>query len=66
MFKTMRIEPKIEFIDLPTNLRGKYQYYTCANMNRSREAGFAEPSTSLEDGLRLYVRNYLDTDDPFC
>jgi ADP-L-glycero-D-manno-heptose 6-epimerase len=65
MFETMNVEPQIEFVDLPASLRGKYQYYTCANLDKVRAAGFAEPSTSLEDGIRLYVRNYLETDDPF-
>ncbi len=66
MFATMSAAPSVEFVDLPANLRGKYQYYTCATMDKLRAAGFAEPLTSLEDGVRLYVRDYLETDDPFC
>ncbi len=66
MFKEMGAEPNVEFVDLPANLRGKYQYYTCASMDKAREAGFAAPPTSLEDGLRLYVRDYLDAADPHC
>ena len=49
----------------PYNLRDKYQYYTCAAMDKLRAAGFATPSTSLEDGLRRYVAEFLETDDPF-
>lgn len=66
IFKEMGVEPKVEFVDLPANLRGKYQYYTRANMDKARGAGFAAPSTSLEEGLRLYVRDYLETADPYC
>ena len=66
MFKEMGVEPNVEFVDLPANLRGKYQYYTCASMERARKVGFAAPPTSLEDGLRLYVRDYLDAADPHC
>jgi ADP-L-glycero-D-manno-heptose 6-epimerase len=47
-------------------LRGKYQYYTCANMDKARAAGFAAPPTGLEDGLRLYIRDYLEAADPHC
>ncbi len=66
VFREMGIEPRIEFIDLPVDLRGKYQYYTCASTDKLRAAGFAKPLTSLEDGLRLYVRGYLEAEDRFC
>jgi ADP-L-glycero-D-manno-heptose 6-epimerase len=64
-FREMEREPRIEFIDLPANLRGKYQYYTRASMEKLRAAGFAKPLTSLEDGLRLYIRDYLEAEDRF-
>jgi ADP-L-glycero-D-manno-heptose 6-epimerase len=63
MFKEMGVEPNVEFVDLPANLRGKYQYYTCASMEKAREAGFAAPATALEDGLRVYIRDYLEAAD---
>ncbi len=66
LFAEMGIEPNVEFIDLPENLRGKYQYFTCGEMTKLREAGFAKPLTSLEAGLRMYVRDYLDASDHFC
>jgi ADP-L-glycero-D-manno-heptose 6-epimerase len=66
VFGEMGVEPNIEFVDLPENLRGKYQYYTCADMRKIRAAGFAAASTTLEDGLRRYVREYLEAEDMFC
>jgi ADP-L-glycero-D-manno-heptose 6-epimerase len=65
MFETMNVEPQVEFVDIPPNLRGKYQYFTCSIMDKLRAAGFAEPLTSLEDGIRFYVRDYLEADDAF-
>jgi ADP-L-glycero-D-manno-heptose 6-epimerase len=65
MFREMGVAPSIEFVDLPANLRGKYQYYTCANMDKARAAGFAAPLTDLESGLKLYVRDYLEAKDPY-
>lgn len=65
LFDEMGGKPDVEFIDLPANLRGKYQYYTRSKMDKIRDAGFAGPSTSLEIGLKRYVRDYLETDDPF-
>lgn len=66
IFNEMGVEPNIEFVDLPANLRGKYQYYTCADMRKVRGAGFASASTALEDGLRRYVHDYLGAEDSFC
>jgi len=65
MFAEIGVEPNVEFVDLQATLRGKYQYFTCANMDKLRAAGFAQPLTSLEDGLRLYVRDYLETSDAY-
>ena len=54
-FKSMGRATNIEFIDTPLNIRDKYQYYTEANMAKLRAAGYTEPFTSLEDGVREYV-----------
>ncbi len=65
VFAEMDAVPNVEFIDLPAELRGKYQYYTCGSIDKLRSAGYAQPSTSLEDGLKLYVGNYLETADGY-
>jgi len=57
--------PEIEYIEMPEVLRGKYQYYTCARMDRLREAGYDRPSTSLEDGVGRYVTCFLAQPDPY-
>ncbi len=64
-FRELGMEPRIEFIDLPANLKGKYQYYTCASTEKLRAAGFKTPLTGLEEGLRLYIGDYLETADRF-
>ena len=53
------VERRVEFIDMPESLRGQYQSYTQAEMGRLRDAGYAGPFTSLEDGVRRYVQDYL-------
>ena len=58
-YKAMGIEPKIEFVDMPENIRAKYQYYTQANMEKLRDIGYKEDFYSLEDGAKDYVQNYL-------
>lgn len=59
-------KPSISYIDMPQDLHGKYQYFTQANMNKLRAAGYDQPFHSLEDGVRDYVQNYLMQADPYC
>jgi ADP-L-glycero-D-manno-heptose 6-epimerase len=44
---------------MPNELRGKYQYYTCARVERLRATGYDRPSTPLADAVTDYVTNYL-------
>jgi ADP-L-glycero-D-manno-heptose 6-epimerase len=57
--------PCIEYVDMPAALRGKYQYFTQARMDRLRAAGWNAPSTSLEAGVADYVTGFLATNDPY-
>lgn len=59
VFAALDKEPVIEFIDTPEDIRDKYQYFTEANMQKLRAAGFTRPFTSLEEGITDYVQNYL-------
>ncbi len=59
VFKAMNIEENISFIDTPEDIRDKYQYYTQAEMNKLRTAGFKESFYELEEGVKDYVVNYL-------
>jgi ADP-L-glycero-D-manno-heptose 6-epimerase len=65
MFAALNKEPKIEYFDMPETLRNQYQYFTEAKMERLRNAGYTVPFTSLEDGVRDYVQNYLLKEDPY-
>jgi ADP-L-glycero-D-manno-heptose 6-epimerase len=58
-FTAQGLQPNIEFIDMPLDIRDKYQYFTEANMNKLRAAGYTEPFSSLEEGVGDYVKNYL-------
>ena len=64
MFAAMGEAPRIEFVDMPADLRGKYQYVTEAPLERLRAAGFTAPMTTLEEGVGRYVRDFLLRDDP--
>lgn len=58
-FAAMDKPINIEYIDIPLDIRDKYQYFTEAKMDKLRAAGYKKEFHSLEDGVRDYVRNYL-------
>lgn len=58
-FAGMGKEPVIEYIDMPEDIRDKYQYFTEANMSKLQQAGYTEKFCSLEEGVSDYVKNYL-------
>jgi ADP-L-glycero-D-manno-heptose 6-epimerase len=60
-FAAMDIAPNIVFIDMPEDIREKYQYYTEAVMEKLRDAGYKDAFYSLEEGVNDYVKNYLST-----
>jgi ADP-L-glycero-D-manno-heptose 6-epimerase len=59
MFTAMGREPMIEYIDMPASIRGSYQYFTQAEMENLRRAGFNAAFGTLEEGVARYVRSYL-------
>jgi ADP-L-glycero-D-manno-heptose 6-epimerase len=58
-FIAQGLQPNIEFIDMPFDIRDKYQYFTEANMKKLRAAGYDKEFSSLEEGINDYVVNYL-------
>ncbi len=62
LFAAMNLQPNIEFIDMPEILRGKYQYFTQADISKIRATGCKKDITPLEDAVKDYVQNYLIPD----
>jgi ADP-L-glycero-D-manno-heptose 6-epimerase len=59
VFSAMNKKESVEFIDTPTDIRDKYQYFTEAKMDKLRSIGYPKPFTSLEDGVVDYVKEFL-------
>lgn len=59
VFKALDEKPFIEFIDIPEDIRDKYQYFTEADMKKLRSIGYQKKFTSLEEGVNDYITNYL-------
>jgi ADP-L-glycero-D-manno-heptose 6-epimerase len=58
-FGAMHVKENIAFIDTPVDIRDKYQYFTEANMEKLRKAGYTDTFFSLEEGVHDYVGEYL-------
>jgi len=59
IFRALDAPERIEFIEMPQELRGKYQYSTCATIDRLRATGYDRPVSALADAVTDYVVNYL-------
>jgi ADP-L-glycero-D-manno-heptose 6-epimerase len=58
-FSGLGLPSRITYIDMPEDIRDKYQYFTEARMQKLIGAGYTEPFYSLEEGVTDYVKNYL-------
>jgi ADP-L-glycero-D-manno-heptose 6-epimerase len=59
IFAALGRPPQIDFIEMPEVLRGKYQYYTKADVTKLRETAYVRPMTPLTEAVRDYVQGYL-------
>lgn len=55
----------IEYVPMPEDLRGRYQYYTCAEMLKLKKAGYNQKFYSLEEGVKDYVQNHLSKENSY-
>jgi ADP-L-glycero-D-manno-heptose 6-epimerase len=65
MFAALGREPKIEYIDMPFEIRDSYQYFTQASVENLRHAGFNAAFTPLNDAVAHYVTRFLDRADRY-
>jgi ADP-L-glycero-D-manno-heptose 6-epimerase len=65
VFLALGKEPRIRFIEMPAELRARYQYFTEARMERLSNHGYGQPFATLEDGVARYVRDFLAAPDPY-
>jgi ADP-L-glycero-D-manno-heptose 6-epimerase len=64
-FGALGAAPNIQYIDMPEQIRGSYQYFTQSEVDRLRAAGYNGGFTKLEDAVELYVKGFLDRADRF-
>jgi ADP-L-glycero-D-manno-heptose 6-epimerase len=56
-------ESQIQYIPMPENLQMAYQDFTEAKMDKLKRAGYTKPFTSLEEGVGVYVKDFLMKED---
>ena len=64
-YAALGASPKIEYIDMPEQIRGSYQYFTQSEVDSLHRAGYNGGFTTLEDAVKAYVGDYLDRPDRF-
>jgi ADP-L-glycero-D-manno-heptose 6-epimerase len=62
VFDALGRSPKIEFIEMPDDVRRNYQYFTQADIGKLRKSGYDKPITPLRDAVADYLKNYLAVD----
>lgn len=65
LFTAMNKEAKINWLEMPDNIKGQYQYFTEADMNKWKNFGLSDPQWPLENAITDYVKNYLSQKDPW-
>ena len=65
VFKSVNLPNQIDWMEVPSDIRNQYQYFTEAKMDRWLAQKMSPPQWSIEDGVKDYVQNYLNTSDPY-
>ena len=65
VFAALNVKGEIKYIDMPDELKDKYQYYTVADLTKLRRAGCDYEFMSLEDSIADYIKNHLMKNNPY-
>lgn len=64
-YGALGLRPNIEYVDMPDQIRGSYQYFTQAAVDRLQHAGYNGGFTELEDAVEAYVKGFLNRADRY-
>ncbi len=65
MFQSLGRPANIEYVDMPAAILDSYQYFTQAEVENLRRAGYNADFTPLEDAVQRYVSGFLDRPDRY-
>jgi ADP-L-glycero-D-manno-heptose 6-epimerase len=55
LFRALGIEPDIEYIEMPENIKDRYQYFTQADLSKLRSVGCGHTCIGIYDAVKDYV-----------
>ncbi|MBR0937924.1 ADP-glyceromanno-heptose 6-epimerase [Bradyrhizobium jicamae] len=64
-YGALGLAPNIQYVDMPEQIRGSYQYFTQSEVDRLRRAGYNGGFTPLEQAVDAYVTGFLDRADRY-
>ena len=64
-YNALGTAPNIQYVEMPEQIRGSYQYFTQSDGERLQRAGYNGGFTALEDAVDSYVKGFLDRADRF-
>ena len=62
VFSAMGLPPQIEYVPMPEDLQGRYQYFTEATMRKLRLAGIPYEPTPMQESVACYVDDLRSKD----
>ena len=65
MYAAIGRPPDIEYVETPAEIRNSYQYFTQAEVANLQRAGYNAGFAPLEDSVRRYVTQYLNSEDRY-
>jgi ADP-L-glycero-D-manno-heptose 6-epimerase len=65
VFQALNLQQKINWIEMPENIKNQYQYFTEADMSKWQSNGMSKPIWSLEKAIPDYINNYLNSGSYF-
>ena len=60
VYKNMKKNINLKYIDMPREIKNQYQYHTKANLRKLIKTGYDKKFFTLEDGIEDYINNYLN------
>ena len=60
VYKNLKKNINLKYIDMPKEIKNQYQYHTKADLRKLIRTGYDKSFYSLENGIEDYINNYLN------
>jgi ADP-L-glycero-D-manno-heptose 6-epimerase len=65
LFEALDHSAKVNYIEIPEQMRSQYQYFTQADQRNLRAAGYSAAFMTPRQAITRYVQEYLSKDDRY-